>query len=65
MKNNKYYVYSLIDPRTNVPFYIGKGIGARLYRHEKNVINGKIPNDNNYLFNKIRKHHKGWKKFIS
>jgi len=22
---NKYYVYALIDPRNNKPFYIGKG----------------------------------------
>lgn len=28
-----YYVYHLIDPRTNEPFYIGKGKDDRCYRH--------------------------------
>ena len=30
-----YYVYSLIDPITNKPFYIGKGKGSRVLTHEK------------------------------
>ncbi len=29
----KYYVYLLIDPRTNKPFYVGKGSGTRAYQH--------------------------------
>lgn len=29
----KYYVYRLIDPRTNTPFYIGKGSGRRAWQH--------------------------------
>lgn len=33
--NNKYYVYALIDPRNNVPFYIGKGSGKRDTAHIK------------------------------
>jgi uncharacterized protein len=28
-----YYVYILIDPRDNVPFYVGKGQGERLLSH--------------------------------
>jgi hypothetical protein len=31
----KYYVYQLIDPRTNTVFYIGKGSGDRAYAHTK------------------------------
>ncbi len=29
----RYYVYQLVDPRTNKPFYIGKGRGNRMYSH--------------------------------
>lgn len=53
---NSYYVYCLTDPRNNLPFYIGKGKGKRMYSHERDVKNGKIPNTNNtYLFWKIKK----------
>ena len=30
-----YYVYQLVDPRNNKPFYIGKGNGNRAYQHSK------------------------------
>lgn len=30
---DKYYVYQYVDPRTNKPFYIGKGEGKRYLRH--------------------------------
>ena len=33
MCQNKYYVYALIDPINNLPFYIGKGSGNRAYQH--------------------------------
>lgn len=32
MENN-YYVYQYSDPRTNLPFYIGKGRGNRINKH--------------------------------
>jgi hypothetical protein len=32
---NIYYVYQLIDPRTNLPFYIGQGKGNRAQSHMK------------------------------
>lgn len=34
-----YYTYLLIDPRTNQPFYVGKGKGKRMLHHEAAVRN--------------------------
>lgn len=48
---NKFYVYELIDPRNNEPFYIGYGHGNRMYHHIKEVRYNKI----NRKVNKIRK----------
>ena len=31
---NGYYIYALIDPRDDKVFYIGKGIGNRVFMHE-------------------------------
>ena len=39
-----FYVYCLIDPDDNIPFYVGKGRLNRMYKHEKDVKNGKIVN---------------------
>ncbi len=36
-----YYVYELIDPRDNEPFYVGKGKGNRMYAHECDARRGK------------------------
>ena len=33
-----FYVYGLIDPRTNQLFYIGKGKDNRVFEHEKESI---------------------------
>ena len=37
--NNKYYLYCLIDPINNLPFYVGKGCGNRAFSHLKNLKN--------------------------
>jgi len=52
---NNFYVYQLIDPRNGNPFYIGKGVGGRMYSHEKSAKKGNVSNGNKYLFNKIKK----------
>lgn len=31
----QYYTYQLVDPRTNKPFYVGKGVGTRALEHKK------------------------------
>lgn len=39
-QQNRYYVYSLSDPETGKPFYIGKGKGDRLNHHEREARSG-------------------------
>jgi hypothetical protein len=50
----KWYVYSLNDPETNIPFYVGKGQRYRMYNHYYNAKKHKIPNGNFRLYEKIR-----------
>lgn len=56
MLQNSYtfYVYYLIDPTTSMPFYVGKGSGNRMYKHENSVKNGKIPHNNLKLYHRIK-----------
>jgi len=49
-----FYVYNLIDPRDNSIFYVGKGKGNRMFRHEQYTLNNKLPNGNKFLFDKIK-----------
>jgi len=48
-----YYVYELIDPRVNIPFYLGKGKGKRVYFHLSEKSRAK--SDNFKKFDKIKK----------
>lgn len=50
----KYYVYQLIHPKTNEPFYIGKGTNDRAYTHNE----FKDGNDNPYKDRVIQKLHR-------
>ncbi len=36
----KFYVYHLVDPFTGAVFYVGKGCGARVFQHEKDLLGG-------------------------
>lgn len=54
-EKNKYYVYELKHPDTNVTFYVGKGCGKRMYDHEMRVKANKLPNrTNRKLFDFIK-----------
>ncbi len=35
-----FYVYELIDPRNDLPFYVGKGSGNRLFEHRTDAMRG-------------------------
>lgn len=42
MPHVAYYVYELIDPRTGVVFYVGKGKGSRIDAHEIEARKGRL-----------------------
>ena len=49
---NGYYVYVLIDPRTDKAFYVGKGTGNRVFSHE--IESGKSPKSEKAKLQTIR-----------
>ena len=60
---NEYYVYQYVDPRNNLPFYIGKGKGARIYYHLTET-KDRIENKKKYAYIKGLK-NKGLEPIIS
>ncbi len=55
MTEGRFYVYYLVDPRTDVPFYVGKGTGFRCYAHLRE---GTHTDRNKRLYGHIRKMRK-------
>ena len=49
---NGFYVYALVDPRSNQVFYIGKGTGNRVFSHE--IESGKSPKSEKAKLLRIR-----------
>lgn len=45
LKELNYYVYMLVDPTTQHPFYVGKGKGNRVFSHLEDAKQGKLGTD--------------------
>ena len=41
----RYYVYLLVHPETKIPFYVGKGVGNRVFNHINEAKKGKKGTD--------------------
>ncbi|WP_290699374.1 hypothetical protein [Lacinutrix sp.] len=50
----KYYVYLLIDPITDEPFYVGKGLGNRVFYHVNNPLQIDIVNSKHEEIKRIK-----------
>ncbi len=49
-----FYAYELIDPRDNLPFYVGKGSYDRMYKHKQQAFQEKGSKINPHKSSKIR-----------
>ncbi len=45
IENLKFYVYLLIDPINDEIFYVGKGIGNRIFSHLNSALSNPVPSD--------------------
>ena len=50
----KFYVYCLIDPRDEKPFYIGKGKENRVFEHARSSIKNELNSDKLEKIREIR-----------
>lgn len=53
-KELKYYVYRLIDPRNGETFYVGKGVGNRVFQHIKCSITAETEDEISDKYQTIR-----------
>lgn len=58
-ENIGYYVYALVDPRNSKVFYIGKGVGNRVFAHANDAIESEVETDKLNLIREI--HNAGLK----